>query len=202
MSWPRAAGPLLACALFGCEWSAELQSDPASWTPDRVDVFAPDADESPRNDIDPACYSGVQPALDPTLQTSTATRLSHLSGVTCLEGCHAEGGEAHTTFAAAGTVYRSQTSRVFVGAGGVVHNVGGTDLPVDRCGNFYAVRGALKNGLEQTQPFVQNPTVHRMEKSLAQQNNFAMGAVIENLGSCNHGDCHDFSSKLKWGIYY
>ena len=54
--------------------------------------------------------------------------------------------------------------------------VGGTSLTVDRCGNFYAVLGALtEQDLDETQPFVQNLTVHRMEKNLAQQNNRMTG---------------------------
>ena len=39
-----------------------------------------------------------------------------------------------------------------------------------------------------------------MEKSLAHGNN--PGIDIDNLGSCNQSDCHDFSSKPKWGIYF
>lgn len=190
-----ASFPLVACALLGCEWSTELKTDPAGWSPlrsgaDDVDATsaADDADT-----IDPACHSRELPVLDPTLQTSTAARMSHLAGVPCLEGCHAEGGEAHTVFAVAGTIYRSQTSRETAGSGGTVDGVGATSLTVDPCGNFYAVLGALKMGVETTQPYVQSSTVQRMEKVLRYQN---------NPGSCNQNGCHDFSTRLKWGIYF
>jgi len=189
------AGPLLAWALLGCQWSSELQSDPASWSPPgsgASELDATDNDDAPST-IDPACRSGATPPLDPALRTSTATGVSHLSGVTCLEGCHVEGGEALTAFVAGGTIYQSQTSREIAGSGGTVENVGGTTLPVDRCGNFYAVVGALESAVEHSQPFVEKATVHRMEKILIGQS---------NPGSCNQSGCHDFSSKLKWGVYY
>jgi len=202
MRWRRAPGLLLACALFGCEWSTDLQSDPASWTPARSDQSEIDVTDAAEglDGLDPACRTGKSPPQDLTLRTSTATGLSHLSGGTCLEGCHAPEGEAATKFIAAGSVYRSQTSRAFAAAGGIVQGVGGTSLTVDRCGNIYAVIGSLENGIDQTQPFVQSPTVHRMEKSLAHQNN--PGIEMVNLGSCNQSNCHDFSSKLKWGVYF
>jgi hypothetical protein len=155
-----------------------------------IDVDAADDGEA-TNAIDPACKS--LPRVDPTLRTSSASGISHVPGVTCLEGCHAgEGGEARTRFAAAGTIYRSQTSRELAPSSGSVQGVGGTSLEIDRCGNFYAVVGALKTAIDETQPFVQNPTVHRMEKSLVNQ---------PNAGSCNQFGCHDLRRKLTWGVY-
>ena len=48
-----------------------------------------------------------------------------------------------------------------------------------------------------TQPFVQNPTVHRMEKIAGSSEQ--PRSTSDNLGSCNHADCHDFSSKAEVG---
>jgi hypothetical protein len=195
---------LLACAALGCEWSTALQTDPASWSPPASDASEIDAADTidAAGTIDPDCKV-VLPPFDSTLQTSTATSMSHAPGVGCLGSCHGDSGgnaEARTIFAAAGTVYRSQTSKEPVATGGAVHGVGGMTLPVDLCGNFYVVRGALTlKDLQSTQPFVQNPTVHRMEKLLTAQNN---PGSTDNLGSCNQAGCHDFSSPLKWGIYY
>jgi hypothetical protein len=159
---------------------------------DAIDADASDNGDA-TNAIDPACKNGALPGVDLTLKTSTASHVSHVPGAACLKGCHAqEGGEAKTRFSAAGTIYRSQTSRDFAPLSGSVQGVGGTSLEIDRCGNFYAVIGALKTAIDATQPFVQNPTVHRMEKSLINQ---------ANPGSCNQVACHDFSRTLNWGVY-
>ena len=187
---------VLVSAPLSCEWSNELQSDPSAWSPRPEATSEPDATNATEDSstIDPACSSGALPPFDPTLRTSTATAVSHGPGLTCLEGCHALQGEARTAFTAAGTIYRSQTSREIAGAGGTVEGVGGTILTVDKCGNFYAVAGAVEEkALRITQPFVQSPTVHRMEKTLSLQT---------NPGDCNQLGCHDFSAKLRWGIYY
>jgi hypothetical protein len=179
--------------LVGCEWSPALTSDPAFWDPPRT---GEPLDGSPRpvGDaaaiVDPACRG--EPRYDAALLTSSATASSHRPGESCLKGCHETGGSAKAVFAAAGTVYQSQRSRE-VATSGVVQSVGGTALAVDRCGNIYAVASALKTGVQLTQPFVQNPTFHRMDKSLYR---------VTNAGSCNQSDCHDFSGKLRWGVYF
>ncbi len=96
------------------------------------------------------------------------------------------------TLAVGGTIHRAQGSHD-VATSGSVHGVGGSTLMVDPCGNIYATADALKGDPQLTEPFVQNPTLHRMDKSLYR---------IKDPGSCNQSGCHDFGSTLRAGIYY
>ena len=86
----------------------------------------------------------------------------------------------------------SDTSHA-VAKSGRIYNVGGTTLTVDACGNFYAVAGTLKEDPQLALPYVQNPVFHRMDKALSGQ---------PDPGSCNQSGCHDFGTKLRWGIYF
>lgn len=184
----RAAAAALAAAATGCDLAPVADADPAAWDPAAIDSGEPG--DAGKEAPGPGC--DVEPDFDDALTASTATTPSHLAGQPCLEGCHEAGGAARKIFAAAGTVYRSQRSRSVAHAG-EVHGVGGTTLIVDRCGNFYAVDGALTLDPTRTQPFVQNPTLHRMDKSLYR---------VPRAGSCNQASCHDFSSRLRWGVYF
>jgi hypothetical protein len=132
------------------------------------------------------------PLFDEALTRSSAMTRSHRADQPCLENCHETGGLAQKVFAVGGTIHRSQTSRTPV-TSGEVHGVGGTTLSVDRCGNIYATKEALTTDPRLTQPFVQNPTLHRMDKSLNR---------VLRAGSCNQMTCHDFGSTLRWGIYF
>jgi hypothetical protein len=178
---------LLALASVGC--SDALTSDPEAWAPLRLDAGSLVASDA-ATVLDPACLD--EPPYDPELRTSSATSVSHLSGQPCLAGCHEAGGSAKTIFAAAGTVYESQTSRA-VATHGTVQGIGGSTVPVDRCGNVYAIASALKTQVAFSQPFVQNPTFRRMDKALLRQ---------KDPGSCNQASCHDFGGKLRWGVYF
>jgi len=183
----------LAVGATSCDWGASLPSDPAAWSPGPGPGENADAGEDTMDGSTADIACNGEPAFDPALQTSAQSGLSHRPGAPCLMGCHQPGGSAQTAFAAAGTLYRSQTSRAVAAAGGTVQSVGGTTLTLDRCGNFYAATSALRVAANQTQPVVQNPTLHQMDKPLARE---------KAPGDCNQGGCHDFSGKLKWGIYY
>jgi hypothetical protein len=180
-----------SAAGVACSGGPASTSDPNSWNPlsTRVDGSS----ESPEGGgvvFDPACLA--EPPFDPSVVASRPGAISHLSGQPCLEGCHEPGGEARSAFAVGGTVFRSQTSRV-VAQSGFVDGVGGTKLEVDACGNIYAKASELRTKLTATSPFVTVPAFRRMDKTLR-------GA--ENPGSCNQAGCHDFSSRLRWGIYF
>ena len=212
-----AASLLVAFATAGCDWSPALSSDPAFWAPamsaatssadatvgfDAGSHGAPDAGRHGASDagsdgasdagshVKPSCTD--TPEYDPTLSTSKAGAFSHSAGQPCLEGCHESGGSARLAFAAGGTVHKSQTSHE-VAKSGFVYNVGRTTLAVDACGNVYATAEALKAGPQSSQPYVRNPAFHLMDKSLASQ---------KDPGSCNQSGCHDFGTKLRWGIYF
>jgi hypothetical protein len=183
-----------ASALPGCGLGAELPSDPAAWEPPLDSARAASMAEA---DAAPAFDGGAgacleEPLFEPALTSSAAGARSHLAGQPCIEGCHVVGGSAKKVFAAAGTVHVSATSRA-VARAGAVHGVGGTTLPVDLCGNIYATMDALMTEPRYTQPFVQAPTLHRMDKPLSRQT---------SAGSCNQSGCHDFGAKLRWGIYF
>jgi hypothetical protein len=203
------AGLFLAFAAPACDWSPALGSDPAAWSPPATAALsgvdaavAFDASGHVEGDAgghaggdassqpEPTCAEA--PPYDATLTTSKAGAASHAAGQPCLESCHESGGSARLSFAAAGTVHQSQTSREVVSAG-LVHNVGGTTLAVDGCGNFYATADALKMDPKSSQPYVRNPAFRPMEKPLARQ---------RRPGDCNQSGCHDFGSRLRWGIYF
>jgi hypothetical protein len=180
-----------------CDWATKLESDPAAWSPPRatraeVPEDGPSVDAASPADA-PHVECQAEPAFDPSLRTSRGGAGSHRAGEPCLEACHVSGGSARLVFAAAGTVYRSQTSRAVASGGGAVHGIGGSRIDLDACGNFYAVAEALAAGPNATQPFVQNPTFHRMDKALFRE---------PSPGDCNQADCHDFSSRTRWGIYF
>jgi hypothetical protein len=191
------AGILAMHGALGCQWGSSLGSDPAAWSPPPAPVADADSDalasvaDGAGGGDDADCTD--EPPFDSTLQKSSAALRSHLPGHACLTACHARGGSARTVFAAAGTVYRSQTSRNVAAAGGQVQQVGGSTLTLDRCGNFYAIAAALNADPGQTQPVVQNPALHQMQKILYRQ---------ADPGNCNQAGCHDFSGPLNWGIYY
>jgi hypothetical protein len=174
-----------------CNGSPAFESDPSYWNPLST---GPDGSFDPQSDggvvVDPACLT--EPSFDANIVLSTPGAISHLSGQPCLEGCHETGGEARSAFAVGGTVFRSQTSRV-VAESGFVDGVGGTKLEVDACGNVYAKESELRTKLSGTNPSVKAPTFRKMDKTLR---------GVENPGSCNQGGCHDFSSRLRWGIYF
>jgi hypothetical protein len=184
-----AAAALVLSTGGGCDWSQELSSDPSFWSPPAIEVTT-DGSSDP-DPTDPLCND--EPPFDPNLRQSIATGLSHRAGEPCLEGCHDANGNARAKLAVGGTIYQSQTSHSVAKAGGTVHGVGSTTLTLDRCGNFYAIAGALNAAVNLTQPLVQNPTLRKMEKLLLRE---------KNPGSCNRTSCHDFSGKLNWGIYY
>lgn len=180
-----------ALLLGGCSFTPGLDSDPAAWNPERLAVTAGDSGGAADAAALPVACN-MDPPFVADMKTSSAKSLSHRSDQPCLEGCHVAGGTAKKTLAVGGTIHVSQTSRE-VATSGTVHGVGGTTLTVDRCGNIYATADALKGDPQLTEPFVQNPTLHRMDKSLYR---------IKNPGSCNQSSCHDFGSKLRWGIYF
>jgi hypothetical protein len=180
---------LLTLLLAGCGLQSELEGDPAHWAPEKLPSNTGDA----AAEIEPPIEGcDVEPPYNPELRVSATDAPSHLADSPCLEGCHQRGGTAKLVLAVGGTVHVSQNSRR-VARSGEVHGVGGTSLSVDRCGNFYAVAAALSQDPKFSKPYVQNPRLHRMEKSL-----FRTG----NAGSCNQTNCHDFGSKLRWGIYF
>ena len=181
----------VALCLCSCGFTPDLDSDPAAWSPARLAVSAGDAGNGARDASIPEGCSMDPPFLE-ALTTSSAKSLSHRSDQPCLEGCHEAGGSARKTLAVGGTIHVSESSRQ-VATGGTVHGVGGTTLTVDPCGNIYATSDALKGDPQLTEPFVQNPTLHRMDKSLYR---------IKDPGSCNQSGCHDFGSTLRWGIYF
>jgi hypothetical protein len=191
-------------ALAACSWGRALDSDPSAWSPGAAPepdaASAPETspwdasratDAEPDAEFKPNCTD--EPPYDPSVTSSTPARGSHRAGEPCLTGCHEQGGTARLTFAAAGTIYRSQTSRDVAPPGGAVHQIGSTTLTLDGCGNFYAIASALATGPNQTQPFVQNPTLRRMDKILFRQS---------HPGDCNQSGCHDFSRPVNWGIFY
>lgn len=186
-----------ALVLVGaCGWGMDLDSDPASWSPLATDAGsnAPIVDGSAEGTgaaVPPECDQ--EPAFEPGLTQSSATVFSHLAGQPCLEKCHEAGGTARLAFAVGGTIHQRQGQRAVVTAGGTVQSVAGTTLVLDRCGNFYAVQAVLATSPQLTQPFVQNPTLRRMEKPLFRES---------HAGSCNRVGCHDFSSSSRSGIYY
>jgi hypothetical protein len=186
----------LGFALFlstACDGSPALDSDPAYWDPPVSQVSSPGEDGDAADAgiaVDPACAG--TPGYDAALVTSIAGAFSHRAGQPCLESCHEAGGEARLTFAAAGTVFRAQLSRE-TATGGEVKGVGNTSLVVDACGNFYATPSALAVAPGASQPYVQNPTFRRMDRKVTER---------ERPGDCNQGGCHDFSGRLRWGIYY
>lgn len=181
-------------AIVACDWSRPLPSDPAAWSP----ASSPIDDASTGSNDDDAGPSlpeecNTDPPFDPHLTQSVASGISHRSSEPCLEACHEAGGSARSVFAVAGTVHRAQGERTPVATGGTIHSVAGTTLTLDRCGNFYAVASVLVSAPQSTQPFVQNPTLRRMEKPLVRE---------PSAGSCNRATCHDFSSSSKSGIYF
>lgn len=188
-------GPLLwIAAAFSvgstsCGSGPASESDPSYWHP----LSRGDGGGGAPGDggvvVDPACLA--EPPYDPAVVASANGALSHASGQPCLEGCHEPGGTAKSAFAVGGTVFRSQTSRT-VAESGFVENVGGTRLEVDACGNIYARASELRTK-PTTSPFVTVPSYRRMDKPLLRE---------ENPGSCNQGGCHDFSGRLRWGIYF
>ena len=124
---------------------------------------------------------------------SSPERGSHRAGEPCLEGCHEPGGNAALAFAAAGTAYRAQGQQLVAEAGREVRGVGGSVLQLDACGNFYAIKAALKAAPNSTQPWLKAPTFRHMEKPLLR---------VARAGDCNQSGCHDFSGRLNSGIYF
>ncbi len=78
-------------------------------------------------------------------------------------------------------------------AGREVRGVGGSVLQLDACGNFYALKAALKSETKSTQPWLKDPTFRHMEKPLLR---------VARPGDCNQSGCHDFSGRLNSGIYF
>ena len=196
-SWSLAlvTSGILAC--IACDWSRELDSDPQAWSP--ATMASEHSKSGPSEDRDAESEGGIpeacngEPPFDPSLTQSVSGAISHRPSQPCLEKCHEAGGTARSVFAVAGTVHRAQGEPVPVATGGTIHSVAGTTLTLDRCGNFYAVASTLATQPQLTQPFVQNPTLRRMEKPLVRE---------QSAGSCNRASCHDFSSSSKSGIYF
>jgi len=186
-----------AIALAACDWGRPLDSDPKEWSPEATAVEAGAAAlEGGAPTVDAAVIPAAcaeEPPFDPGLTQSSATATSHRAGEPCLEKCHEAGGSARTVLAVGGTIHPGEGDRSPVAIGGTVSSVAGSTLTLDRCGNFYAVASALATTPQNTQPFVQNPMLHRMEKPLYRE---------QYAGSCNRVGCHDFSSSSKSGIYY
>jgi len=176
----------LVCA---CSVGSEFDSNPSAWSPTDLAGVA-DASAGAFEPPIPGC--DVEPPFAPDLVASKSQGQSHRASEPCLEGCHEAGGKAQKIFGAAGTIYRAQGSRSFARSG-EVNGIGSTTLHVDGCGNFYSVPAALNAGVDRTQPYVQNPALHRMDKSLYR---------IPHAGSCNQLMCHDFSSRERWGVYF
>jgi len=179
----------------GCSWGSALDSDPTAWDPPAGLVSAqpsaqPDAAIDQPPDV-PDC--SALPELDLALKLSAASVLSHRSSEPCLSGCHEPGGTAKLAFAAAGSAYAAQGQRRPAQAGKIIESIGGTRLTVDACGNFYAIAPALKSAVQNTQPWLKDPTFHRMEKPLAR---------AARAGDCNQAGCHDFSGRLNSGVYF
>lgn len=196
--WVRRAlvGIVMSSALLGaCDWSDALRSDPNAWSPaqgPRPSTETPPA-EGGQTGAEQPSGCDAEPPFDPSLRLSAADTLSHRAGEACLEGCHEAGGSAQLVLAAAGTAYRRQGERALAEAGRVIQGVGGSELSIDACGNFYAVEGALTASVARTQPWVKEPTFRRMEKPLLR---------VSRPGDCNQSGCHDFSSRLSTGIYF
>lgn len=196
---PRSSLALITSVLLAsaaCDWSRALDSDPQAWSPAATragPVEAPDEERDAEAATSIPAECDTEPLFDPSLIQSHPGAISHRPSEPCLEKCHEAGGAARSVFAVAGTVHRAQGERVPVATGGTIHSVGGTTLTLDRCGNFYAVASVLVTQPQLTQPFVQNPTLRRMEKPLVRE---------REAGSCNRASCHDFSSSSKSGIYY
>ena len=187
---------LALAALPSCGWSDALDSDPKAWNPERLAVAEPAPSSSgeagaPAVPVPASCDD--EPPLQLVLERSAPGESSHRVGEPCLAGCHEAGGSARLAFAAAGSAYQAQGSRVVASPGSVVQGIGGTALQVDACGNFYAIAESLKTAPQQTQPWVRSPTFRRMEKSLAKDS---------KAGDCNQSGCHDFSGRLNAGIYF
>lgn len=178
----------LAALAVACDYGDALRSDPAAWDPAHGATKRPDDSNGP-----PVAACDEVPALDLTLERSTESTRSHAGGQPCLEGCHEAGGQARLAFAAAGTLYRRQGERAAAQAGRSVQGVGGTELSADVCGNVYAVLSVLVSPVQRTQPWVNDPTFRRMEKSLSRE---------ARAGDCNRSGCHDFSGRLNSGIYF
>lgn len=188
--------------LAACDWSRSLSSDPSAWSPAATveeqgtssgATLAPDASSRELIIPEECTTAGKDPPFDPGIRQSLSAAISHRPSEPCLEKCHEAGGSAKLTLAVAGTVHRAQGERVPVATGGTIHGVAGTTLTLDRCGNFYAIATALATQPQLTQPFVQNPTLRRMEKPLVRE---------QAAGSCNRTTCHDFSASSKSGVYY
>lgn len=177
---------LVSLGVTACNGSPVESSDPNYWVPLASGAGGSSEPSDGGVVVDPKCLE--EPPYDARVVMSSPGALSHASGQPCLEGCHESGGEARSVFAVGGTVFRSQTSRVVAESGFV--NVGGTELQVDACGNIYAKESELVTKLTSTQP--STSTFRRMDKPLRN---------VENPGSCNQSSCHDFSSRLRWGIY-
>jgi hypothetical protein len=179
-----------------CNWGNALDSDPTAWNPPAGLVSATSSAEPDASAIElppePTDCSTL-PELDLKLKASTASLRSHRSSEPCLASCHEPGGTAKLAFAAAGSAYTAQGKRSPAQAGKVIESVGGSRLIVDSCGNFYAVESALRSSVKNTQPWLQEPTFHRMEKPLAR---------ASRAGDCNQSGCHDFSGRLNSGIYF
>jgi hypothetical protein len=212
---------LASAALAHCSWTRALDSDPAFYAPGQSEV-AGSADATPvaesgdalaTSDGAPAAMDSGDteegqgameassrpscdgdPPYDPALMASGSTSPSHRAGEACLTSCHATGGTARLTFVAAGTVYQSWTSRTVVAAGNTIDNIGSTTVTIDPCGNFYAIAAALTTGIALSQPYVQSPTLRKMDRPMTEPD--------KNMGDCNQSGCHDLSSRSNWGIFY
>jgi hypothetical protein len=172
-----------------CGYDAALESDPNAWRPAAHGPLLGLGGAA--GHVDERCAG--DPEHDPGLVVSSASALSHRPGEACLGACHGADGEAQTTFEAAGTAYATEGSRVLAGVGRAIHAVGGTRLVVDRCGNFYAVRSRMQARPTSTQPFVNDPTLRKMERAMNR---------TKDAGNCNQSGCHDFSEKGTSGIFF
>ena len=187
---PPPSRTVCRCSLLS-DFRPDLSSDPSAWTPEKLAGGAGAVEDGGDSDAAlPGCTD--DPPFDATLTESSPTTSSHRSDQPCLQGCHTAGGSAKKIFAAAGTIHVSSTSRR-VARSGTVHSVGGSTLTVDRCGNIYATADSLATDPQFTEPFVQNPTLHRMDKALYR---------VAFAGSCNQTHCHDFGGTLRWGVYF
>jgi hypothetical protein len=182
--------------LAACAWGEALDSNPSAWHPAEVKIESPlpqpSADEAGAEPAPAADCTGTPP-YQHDLRRSTSEGLSHRASEPCLAGCHEPGGTAQLAFAAAGSAYSAQGVRMAASPGNLVRGVGGTELEVDACGNFYAIADALTTNVRNTQPWVKGASFHRMEKPLAKN---------ARAGDCNQSGCHDFSGRLNSGIYY
>ena len=122
------------------------------------------------------------PTDEPALTSSSPTSHSHLAGQACLT-CHGPTGDAKTLFAAAGTAYANEASRVLAAPGQTIGAVGQTTLSVDTCGNFYATASALNGAIGASQP-----TTGSGSRTMS----LSMNRPTPNMGDCNTSGCHDF----------